>query len=187
MRRILIVFGVLAFSTSAFAQMPMPAAPAASALPWAGLPANIAEGAGLVAWKSDFTYDTMAESTNGLVCYDLTGRTGQRPFSVECTSMANLPRKAQSLKFEADGGGDRDKTRALVAAAEENGTRVEPAYGSVWYNFTGDSEASANLHITIATPGATTASTGLPDSRQTDSVWLMGAGTSTAHIMIPGR
>ena len=155
MRRILTVLSILALSTSAFAQMPMPAAPAASALPWAGLPASIAEGAGLVAWKSDFTYDTLTESTNGLVCYDLTGRARQRPFSVECTSMANLPRKAQSLKFEAEGGDDRDKTRALVAAAEDNGTRVEPAYGSVWYNFSGNDEASANLHITIATPGAT--------------------------------
>ena len=183
MRRILIIFGILAVSTSAFAQMPTDA----TELALSGLPAGLREEAGAIAWKDDFTYDTLKESMNGLVCYDLTGRTGQRPVSIECTSTANLEREAQNLRFEAEGGGDRDTLRALVAAAEADGTRVKPAFGSVWYNFSGNDEASANLHITIATPGATAESLGLPDSRQTDSVWLMNAGTSTSHIMVPGR
>ena len=183
MRRILIVLGVLAFSTSAFAQMPTDA----TELALSGLPEALREEAGAIAWKADFTYDTLKEGANGLVCYDLTGRTGQRPFSVECTSAANLEREAQNLRLEAEGGGDRDKARALFAAAEENGTRVVPEYGSVWYNLSGNDQASARLHITIATPGATTQSTGLPENRDSGGAWLMGAGTSTAHIMVPGR
>jgi hypothetical protein len=41
--------------------------------------------------------------------------------------------------------------------------------------------------MTIAVPGATTASTGLPDNNKMGGAWLMAAGTSTAHIMVPGR
>lgn len=183
MRRILIVIGILAVSTSAFAQMPTDA----TELALMGLPEALREEAGAIAWKDDFTYDTLKETTNGLVCYDLTGRTGQRPVSVECTAAANLEREAQNLRFEAEAGGERDQLRALVAAAEADGTRVVPAYGSVWYNFSGNDWESARLHITIATPGATAESLGLPDSRVNDSAWVMNGGTSTSHIMVPGR
>ena len=39
----------------------------------------------------------------------------------------------------------------------------------------------------IALPGATAQSTGLPDKRINDTIWIMNAGTTTAHIMIPGE
>jgi len=45
---------------------------------------------------------------------------------------------------------------------------------------------TARAHMTIATPGATTASTGLPDHNKLGGAWIMGAGTSGAHIMVPG-
>jgi hypothetical protein len=35
-------------------------------------------------------------------------------------------------------------------------------------------------------PGATTASTGLPSDNKQGGVWIMNAGTSTAHLMTPG-
>ena len=41
--------------------------------------------------------------------------------------------------------------------------------------------------MTIATPGATTASFGLPDNGRQGGVWIMNAGTTTAHLMIPGE
>jgi len=40
--------------------------------------------------------------------------------------------------------------------------------------------------MTIAVPGATTQSTGLPD-KAGQGVWIMNAGTSTAHLMTPGE
>ena len=43
------------------------------------------------------------------------------------------------------------------------------------------------MHMTIAMPGATTASTGIPDKRVDNGVWLMNAGTTTAHLMTPGE
>jgi hypothetical protein len=34
---------------------------------------------------------------------------------------------------------------------------------------------------------ATTQSMGLPDNPNTGGVWIMNAGTSTAHLMVPGH
>jgi hypothetical protein len=43
------------------------------------------------------------------------------------------------------------------------------------------------MHMTIAVPGATTASIGLPDNPKAGGVWIMNAGTTTAHLMTPGE
>jgi hypothetical protein len=183
MKQILLtVLGVLvAISTPALAQ----AQDDAIAKALLAAPANLREGATVIKWKSDFTYDTLKKGTNRLVCYDRTGLPEQQPFSIECTSIGNLDRVAQSLKFES--GGDKAKTQALVDAAEKDGTRVKPEYGSVWYHMLGPDQEHARQHMTIALPGATTQSTGIPDKRREDGVWLMNAGTSTAHVMTPGE
>ena len=91
------------------------------------------EGATVIKWKPDFTYDTLKKGTNRLVCYDRSGQPGQQPFSLECTSIGNLDRVAQNLKFEAAA----DKGQALFEAAEKDGTRVKPEFGSVFYNLGG--------------------------------------------------
>lgn len=195
MRRvIMLVVGVLAFSTAAMAQMAqMPAAQAAAdqpeaiANPLLALPANVRADAGVVKWKPDFTYDTLKESKNGLVCYDRSGFPGQAKFSMECTSMGNLPREAQNLKAEAAAQGDRAKSEGILNAQEKDGTRVKPEYGSIWYHFAGTDKEHARPHMTIALPGATAQSTGLPDKRVNNSIWIMNAGTTTAHIMVPGE
>jgi hypothetical protein len=180
-RMIPIVLSALAVSVSAFAQAP--ADPNASVL--AAAPANMREGATIVKWKPDFTYDTVKKGTNRLVCYDRSGFPGQLPFSIECTSIANLDRVAQNMKFEA--AGDKTKTQALIDAAEKDGTRVKPEYGSVWYHLMGPDRDHPRTHMTIAVPGATTQSTGLPDNNKQGGVWIMNAGTTTAHIMTPGE
>jgi hypothetical protein len=61
------------------------------------------------------------------------------------------------------------------------------AGGSVFYNFGGPSRKQARGHATVGVPGATTQSTGLPDNNKMGGAWIMNAGTSTAHIMIPGH
>ena len=148
-------------------------------------PDRLRADAGVVKFKADNTYDTLKKSANGLVCYDISGRPERQPFTIECTSMKNLDRVSQNLKFEA--GGDKVKTQALLEAAEKDGTRVKPEYGSVWYHFMGPDKDHARAHMTIALPGATTQSTGLPDNPKGGGVWLMNAGTSTAHLMTPGE
>jgi hypothetical protein len=181
MRRIVLLFvvGVLV-STSAFAQT------AAETIERALLaaPRQMKEGATVIKWKPDNTYETLKQGTNRLVCYDRSGDPGQQPFAVQCTSMANLDRAAQNRKFEAIG--DKAARQAALDAAEKDGTRVKPEYGSVWLTMNGPDQARARIHTTIAVPGATAQSTGLPDKPGTGGAWVMNAGTTTAHIMIPG-
>ena len=178
------VLGILALSTalstSAFAQ-----ADTATATAVLALPAAMRDDATVIKWKPDFTYDTLKQGTNGMVCYDRSGFPGQQPFSIECTVMGNLPREAQNLKAEATG--DRAKSEALLNAEEKDGTRIKPEYGSVWYHLAGPDREHACPHMTIALPGATAQSTGLPDKRTANSVWIMNAGTTTAHLMTPGE
>jgi hypothetical protein len=179
-RMALFVLGVLAFSCSAFAQ-----APTDTSSPAMAAPANLRDGATIVKWKADFTYDTVKKGTNQLVCYDLSGMPEQQAVMFECTSMGNLDRVAQNLKFQA--GGDKAKTQAMLDAAEKDGSRVKPQFGSVWYHYMGPDKDHMRTHMTIAVPGATTASMGLPDNGKSGGVWIMNAGTTTAHLMTPGE
>ena len=114
-----------------------------STLPLLAAPANQREAATVIKWKPDFTYETVKKGTNRLVCYDRSGQPGQQPFSVECTSIANIDRVAQNMKFEAMG----DKKQAMLDAAEKDGTRVKPEFGSVFYNLSGaDRERARRAH-----------------------------------------
>ena len=187
---------VMSVSTSAFAQggrgAPPPPAPLEPGASQAdvdkavlALPENLRNQAMVIKWKPDFTYDTLRKGTNGLVCYDRSGLPLQQPFSVECTSAANLDREAQNLKAEALG--DRTKTQEMLNDQEKNGTRVKPAFGSVWYHLAGADREHARAHMTIAVPGATAQSLGLPDKATQSGIWIMNAGTTTAHLMIPGQ
>ena len=180
-RTALFILSVLAVSSNPSAQAPADAI--ATAL--LGLPANVREGATVIKWKPDQTYDTLQKGTNGLVCYDRSGFPLQQPFSIECTSMGNLPRVAQNMKAEATG--DKAKSEAMLKAAEENGTRVKPEFGSVFYHMAGPDKEHARAHMTIAVPGATQATLGLPENGRGGGVWIMNAGTTTAHLMVPGE
>jgi hypothetical protein len=194
MKRIVaIVLGTLVLSAGVFAQQggtappPPPLEPGASQADVdtavLAAPANLRDQATVVRWKPDFTYDTLRRGTNRLVCYSRSGQPAQPPFSIECTSVANLERVAQNMRFEAMG----DARQAALAAAEKDGTRVKPEYGSIFYNFSGPDRERARAHMTVAVPGATTQSTGLPDNNKQGGAWIMNAGTSTAHVMVPGH
>lgn len=179
-RLVLFVLGVLAVSAGAVAQTAQESIDRALT----AAPRQMKEGATVVKWKADQTYETVKKGTNRLVCYDRSGEPGEQPFAVQCTSIANLDRIAQNRKFEATT--DKTARQKLLDAAEADGTRVKPEYGSVWYTMSGADQAHARTHVTIAVPGATTQSTGLPDNPKQGGVWIMNAGTSTAHLMTPG-
>jgi hypothetical protein len=151
----------------------------------AAAPRQMKEGATVIKWKPDFTYETLKKGTNRIVCYDRSGEPGEQPFAVQCTSIGNLERVAQNRKFEAEP--DKAKRQAALDAAEANGTRVKPEFGSVFYSMDGADQATARIHVTIAVPGATTQSLGLPDNPKMGGVWIMNAGTTTAHLMTPGH
>ena len=178
---VLIAIAVLAVSFGAYAQDDAAIATAVSAAP-----ANLREGATVVKWNtSDFTYTTLKKGTNQIVCYDRSGFPEQQAFSIECTALGNLDRVAQNLKAEALN--DKAKTAAMLDQEEKDGTRVKPVFGSVWYHLMGADKEHPRQHMTIAVPGATAQSMGLPDNPKGGGVWIMNAGTSTAHLMTPGE
>ena len=196
MKRILTAIGVLALATSAWAQGGRGAAPPQPLEPGASQaevdkavlagPEGLRGGGMVIKWNpSDWTYTTLRKGTNRIVCFDRSGLPGQQPFSVECTMLGNLDRVAQNLKFESET--DRAIRQAALDAAEKDGSRVKPEFGSVWWRLQGKDQTTARLHTTVAVPGATTQSMGLPDNGKMGGVWIMSAGTSTAHLMLPGQ
>lgn len=179
-RVILFLAGMLVVSSGAFAQT----ADESIERALAAAPQRMKEGATVIKWKPDFTYDTLKKGTNKLVCYDRSGEPGRQPFAVQCTSLANLDRIAQNRKIEAIA--DPAARKAAFDAAEKDGTRVKPEFGSVWLTMSGADRATARIHTTVAVPGATEKSLGLPETGAQGGVWIMNAGTTTAHLMVPG-
>src|SRR5881628_666672 len=173
-RMIPVVLSILAVSAVAFAQTPAETIEKALL----AAPRQMKEGATVIKWKPDFTYETLKKGTNRMVCYDRSGQPGQQPFAVECTSIANLERVAQSLKIEAMP--DKKAQQAAFEALEKDGKWTKPEFGSLWIHMSGADQATARMHITIAVPGATTQSLGFPDNPRQGGVWIMDAGSSEA-------
>jgi hypothetical protein len=180
-RTVLMVLGVLVVSASLLAQTKDESIDRALA----AAPQQMREGATVIKWNADYTYETLKKGTNRLVCYDRSGEPGRQPFAVQCTSIANLDRVAQNRKFEAIS--DKAARQTAIDAAEANGTRVKPEFGSVFFMLSGPDLEHARGHVTIAVPGATAQSLGLPDNPKQGGVWIMNAGTTTAHLMTPGH
>src|SRR5438093_11155419 len=126
-RMIPVVLSILAVSAIAVAQTPAETIEKALL----AAPRQMKEGATVIKWKADFTYETLKKGTNRLVCYDRTGQPGQQPFAVECTSIANLERVAQSLKIEAQVQ-DKKAYETAFTALEKEGKWIKPEFGSVW-------------------------------------------------------
>jgi hypothetical protein len=198
-RTALIVFTVFAASAIALAQgrgapaPPQPLEPGASQAEvdkaLLAAPANLKNGAMVIKWSADrSSYTTLrkANEGNNLVCYDRSGFPLQQAFSVECTQAGNLDRVKQNMQVEAMSA-DRAAAEAKFAELEKSGQRVKPAFGTVFYHVQGPDEARGRGHVTIAVPGATTATLGLPENGRAGGVWIMNAGTTTAHLMIPGE
>ena len=181
-RMVLIVLGLgaLAFSSNVYAQTDAQLIEQSLA----AAPQRGRDGASVVKWAADHTYSTIKEGTNQIVCYSRADERDRQAFAVQCTSLANLDRVAQNRRFHAESA-DPAAERALVAAASENGTRVAAEYGSWFRSANGQDQASAGVHMTIAMPGATTSSSGFPDSPGQGGAFIMAAGTSEAHLMVP--
>lgn len=180
-RMILGSLGAVMFSAGVFAQTPAGNFDVALS----AAPANLRDGAMVIKWKADGTYDTLRPGTNRLVCFDQSGDPSEQPYSAQCTSVGNLDRVKQNKEYEAKES-DRAKREAALTELEKAGTRVKPEFGSVFYTRTGKDATTTRLHVTIAVPNATTATLGLPDNNKMGGAWIMGAGTTGAHIMTPG-
>lgn len=179
-RIILAVVGVLTVSAGADAQNNAQTIERALL----AAPARGRDAVTVIQWSANHTYQTIKEGTSQLVCWDRSGDPGEAAFAVICTALGNLDRSAQNRRFAAEGG-DAAGTRALVAAADANGSRIVSVFGSPWLTLSGASQANSRIHITIAMPDATEASSGFPENGRGGGAFLMAAGTSEAHLMTP--
>jgi hypothetical protein len=133
-------------------------------------------------------YEVLREGDNDLVCWDRSDQPNMS-FSVQCTSVGNLARIKQNRAW-AMSGQSAEEIRAMQEAAEADGTRELSVYGSMYYTVAGADADSANLHMTIAVPYATGETLGglaEEGSYTRAGTWVMQVGTSSAHIMLPGR
>ena len=149
-------------------------------------PANARAAAAVVKWDADGKRIEIRPGTNGMVCWDQSVWPGNRPFSAHCTSVGNLPRVEQNREFFYKAK-EAKAAEALVQESEKAGTRKLPEFGSGNYGLVGNDQASARPHVTIAVPFATTETLKLPAKATPTGAWIMNAGTSGAHIMIPGH
>jgi len=182
MKRVILVgLGALALTAGVFAQTPAGNFDVALS----AAPANMKDGAMVIKWKADGSYDTLRPGTNTLVCYDQSGEPSEQPYSAQCTSKTNIERVKQNKIYEAKIA-DRTAREAALTELEKSGQRVKPEFGSVFYTRSGKDATTTRLHVTISVPNATTATLGMPDNNKMGGAWIMGAGTTGAHIMTPG-
>ncbi len=177
---IVLGFGAVALSSHVYAQTDAQLIEQSLA----AAPQRGRDGASVVKWAADHTHTTIKEGTNQIVCYSRADERDRPPFAVQCTSLANLERVAQNRRFHAEST-DPAGERALVAAAAQSGTRVEAEYGSWFRSMNGPDQASAGIHTTIAMPGATSASSGFPENPGQGGAFIMAAGSTEAHLMVP--
>ena len=153
-------------------------------------PVTMRDAATILDLLPNGTTSVVRQGTNGLICWDNKGRPGAMgPVDVQCTVEGNRPRLEQNHAFESAGGtvGEIDRR---FRQSEADGTRVLPVFGSIYYRYyqpIGDESAGEyRTHTTVAVPYATKESLGFPTARGPGMLWLMDAGTSSAHLMVSG-
>ena len=127
-RIVLAVVGVLTVSVSAQAQTPaetIALAIDASLLRFGG-------DATLIRWNADYTYETVKQGNNTVVCYDRSDERDRSPFSAQCTSLANLDRVAQNRRFRAETTDTAGETAVPGATTRSTGLPVDRTLGGVW-------------------------------------------------------
>jgi hypothetical protein len=149
-------------------------------------PARSRADATVLDLRPDGTIAVLRQGTNGYICYDNVGKPGvTTAIDSQCTTEANRARLEQNHAFNSAGGTEAE-IKARFDRAEADGTRKLSQFGSIYYHVTGDSPQSLRSHTTVAVPNATAATLGLPDRAGPAMLWLMEAGTSSAHLMVSG-
>ena len=149
-------------------------------------PQRIRTDAAVVGWNADGSRATLRPGTNGIVCWDQSDEPRKRAYASRCTSEGNLPRIEQNRAWLLSGKSQAE-VQAMMDEAEQSGSREVSEYGSVYYSTNTDDPENANIHTTISVPFATSDTIAVPSERTNAGAWIMGAGTSGAHLMIPGR
>ena len=148
-------------------------------------PANLQDEAAVITFDGNGEIEVIREGSNGLMCWNSSNEPGrQGNWTSQCTSELNRDRVEQNHQF-SQRGATPEAIQALFDEAELDGSRAVAAYGTMFYHWRGDAETGGS-HTNIAVPFATEANSGIPESRRNDAMWIMGGGSSGAHLMIPG-
>lgn len=150
-------------------------------------PANARADATVVKWGADGKRVVVRQGKNGLACWDQAAWGHSRtPFNVHCTDEKGLGRVEQNREFYVKAS-SREEAEKAIQAAEKEGKRVPPVWGAAFYGLQGADAGTARGHVTIAVPGATTETLKMPSKPTAAGAWIMDAGTTAAHIMVPGH
>ena len=133
-------------------------------------------------------YEVLREGDNDLVCWDRSDQPNMS-FSVQCTSVGNLPRIRQNRAWAMSGQSTED-IRALQEAAEADGT--PRGFGVRQHVLHGGRcrrrlRQPAHDHRRPVRHRGVARRPARGGSYTRAGTWLMQAGTSAAHIMLPGR
>ena len=147
-RTVLFAMGLLALSAGTFAQAP----DAAIEKALAAAPRNLKEGAAVIKFKADGTYDTLKPGTNRLSATTVRGSPDSSRLPCSATSVANIPRVVQNMKFEAMP--DKAARQAALEAAEKDGTPRQAGIRlGLVHDERPDKAHATRVHVTIAVPG----------------------------------
>ena len=145
-------------------------------------PAALRAGATVVDYDEYGDRHILRQGTNTLVCEPDDPNT--EGFTAWCYQEGHVPRVNFEKQVAASSNERAEVFRQRVQAVEA-GKIPLPVAGQMQYILSGDSLGNATRRGQVARlPYATSASTGLPEERSHDGIWLMQAGTNRAHIMI---
>ena len=183
-RLVLLVLGIAAAATAAHAQSNAELIEGALA----AAPVRARDAAAVIQWNADFTYETLKEGTNRLVCYH---RSDEGPAAALRGAVhergqprARRPEPAVPGRGGAGRGGrarhgGRGRARRHPRAARVRlgvhlDERPRPGQRAHPHHHRGARRHPPTRSGCRTTPGQ-------------GGAWLMAVGTTTAHIMIPGH
>lgn len=145
------------------------------------LPEMLRAGATVVSYDAKGMPTVLRQGTNNIICNP---NAGGETFAVNCYEKVLKAQNDLQARLRAEGK-DAKAIQAAVAEARASGKLPAVPVGTASYSRVGKSEAESRVTWRVLMPGATSASTGLPDKKgAAGEPWLQLAGTPNAHIHI---
>ena len=147
------------------------------------LPDSLRPGATVVLDRQPGKREVLRKGTNEMVCR--ANPPGSPFFFVRCYHKDLEPLMTRLDELTA-GGTSEHQLHETIGAEVKSGKLKVPS-GAAQYALAGGDVQGALPIMVVYMPGATSESTGLSSEPNSYRPWLMFAGTSIAHIMIPGK
>jgi hypothetical protein len=146
------------------------------------LPEDLRSGAAVIGYNAESEEIMLRRGSTDFTC---TADSPAAGFFVACFPNIVGEYRSRSAELLATGIPENEY-RDIVSAEIDAGTLLVPDRSVIYY-LSGPNLENALPLLAIYLPGATADSTGLSTMPNPFRPWLMFAGTSAAHIMIPGK